>query len=48
MGTGIGLSMTHKVITERLNGNILVENQEYEYNGTHYKGACFKIVFERD
>ena len=48
VGTGIGLSMTHKVITERLNGNILVENQEYEYNGTHYKGACFKIVFERD
>lgn len=48
VGTGIGLSMTHKVIIERLNGNILVENQEYEYNGTHYKGACFKIVFERD
>lgn len=48
VGTGIGLSMTHKVIVERLNGNILVENQEYNYNDKNYKGACFKIILQRD
>ena len=45
VGTGIGLSMTYKMITQRLNGTITVENEEYEYNKRSYKGACFKIVF---
>ena len=45
IGTGIGLSMTYKMITQRLNGTITVENEEYEYNKRSYKGACFKIVF---
>jgi hypothetical protein len=37
--------MTYKMITQRLNGTITVENEEYEYNKRSYKGACFKIVF---
>ncbi len=45
VGTGIGLSMTYKMITERLNGTITAENEEYKYNNKNYKGACFKIVF---
>ena len=45
VGTGIGLSMTYQMITQRLNGTIVVENEEYEYNAKSYKGACFKIVF---
>jgi len=42
-GTGIGLYMTHKIITDSFNGNIAVYNEEYTYNGKLYKGAVFKI-----
>ena len=45
VGTGIGLSMVYKIITERLNGTILVENEEFKYNNKDYKGACFRINF---
>ena len=45
VGTGIGLSMTYKIITERHPSTITVENQEYQYNNKHYKGACFRIIF---
>ena len=44
-GTGIGLSMTYKIVTERYHGTIVAENEEYEYNNKKYKGACFKIIF---
>jgi len=46
IGTGIGLSMAHKIFSEQHNATIEVENQWYEYNGKRYKGACFRIVFE--
>ncbi|MCG3668142.1 PAS domain S-box protein [Aliarcobacter butzleri] len=45
VGTGIGLSMTYKMITERHNASIDVYNEEYTYNNKNYKGACFKITF---
>ena len=45
VGTGIGLSMVYKIITERHPSTITVENQEYQYNNKHYKGACFRIIF---
>ena len=41
-GTGIGLYMS-KLMIEKSNGDIKVENREFVYNNTKYKGACFKI-----
>ncbi len=46
IGTGIGLSMTYQIITEHHNATIEASNKEYEYNETHYKGACFRINFQ--
>ena len=46
VGTGIGLSMTYKMITERNSASIDVYNEEYTYNNKNYKGACFKITFK--
>jgi len=46
VGTGIGLSMTHKIITQRHNGSIEVENVAYTHNEKEYKGACFRIDFK--
>ena len=44
-GTGIGLSMTYKMITQRHNAQINVYNEEFEYHNKKYSGACFKITF---
>ena len=43
-GTGIGLYMTNTIITKHLKGNILVDNEEYEYDGVTYTGVKFKLV----
>ncbi|MEA3353450.1 MAG: PAS domain-containing sensor histidine kinase [Campylobacterota bacterium] len=48
IGTGIGLTMVHKILEERYKASITVTNEEYEYNGSTYKGALFKIVFKED
>lgn len=45
IGTGIGLSMAHKILVQRHNANIHVENIEYSYGEKEYKGACFTISF---
>ena len=45
IGTGIGLSMSYKMLAERHNASIDVYNEEYIYNNKNYKGACFKITF---
>ncbi|WP_455756822.1 PAS domain S-box protein [Sulfurimonas sp.] len=42
-GTGIGLYMTQSIVTKHLNGNIYVENIDYEYDGEKYSGAKFTI-----
>jgi PAS domain S-box-containing protein len=46
IGTGIGLSMAYKMITQRHNASIDVYNDKYEYNNKKYNGACFKITFQ--
>ncbi len=46
VGTGIGLSMSYKMLAERHNASIDVYNEEYTYNNENYKGACFKITFK--
>jgi PAS domain S-box-containing protein len=43
IGTGIGLSMAHKIVLEHHHGNINVYNEEYKYNDKMYNGAVFKI-----
>ena len=45
VGTGIGLSMTYKMLVERQHALINVYNEEYVYDNKNYKGACFKITF---
>jgi len=47
IGTGLGLSMADKIIRERHAGSINVYNDEYEYNGKRYFGACFKIILKK-
>ncbi len=44
-GTGLGLSMSHKIITQRHHQTIVAYNDEFEYGGKSYKGACFEIIF---
>lgn len=47
IGTGLGLSVINKIISERHRGTITFYNEEYEYMGNKYKGACFKIIFDK-
>jgi two-component system, NtrC family, sensor kinase len=43
-GTGLGLYMTYKIITESMKGSLSVSNVEYVYNNTNYIGAEFIIL----
>jgi PAS domain S-box-containing protein len=43
-GTGLGLAIVDKIIRERHNGTINVSNEQFEYEGKTYKGACFMFV----
>ncbi len=47
IGTGIGLSMTYKLLKERHNTTICVTNEEFDYENKHYKGASFEIEFNK-
>jgi two-component system NtrC family sensor kinase len=42
-GTGLGLYMSHEIITKNLKGTIEIENQEYQYNKKSFQGAKFII-----
>ncbi|MDX9744459.1 MAG: PAS domain S-box protein [Arcobacteraceae bacterium] len=46
-GTGLGLAMTYKIITEAHKGTIIASNETYEYSGEEYTGASFTILFEK-
>ena len=43
-GTGLGLYMTHQIISKHLRGIITVCNKEFEYKNKKYKGAEFIIT----
>lgn len=43
-GTGLGLYITHTLITKNLKGEIYVKNEEVEFEGKKYKGASFVIT----
>jgi len=42
-GTGLGLYMTYKIITESMGGTLKAENKEFVYKDTTYFGARFTI-----
>jgi signal transduction histidine kinase len=44
IGTGIGLYMSHEIISKHLHGTLMAENIEYEYKDEMYKGAKFTIL----
>ncbi len=46
-GTGLGLYMTYKIITESMNGSIYVENLTYSYKNQTLSGAQFTISLPR-
>jgi|TARA_R110002033_G_scaffold29007_5_gene65312 PAS domain S-box-containing protein len=45
IGTGIGLSMSHQIITEYHDASIEVFNSTYTYDKRQYIGAYFQITF---
>ena len=47
-GIGLGLFSSYKIVNNELQGNIFVENKEFNYNFKTYKGACFSIILYRD
>jgi PAS domain S-box-containing protein len=46
IGTGLGLSMVQKIIHQRHEQNITVNNEKFVYKDKEYIGACFMIVFK--
>jgi len=43
-GTGLGLHMSYNLVTNGMKGTLEVKNDEYDFNGKHYKGASFNII----
>lgn len=46
-GTGIGLFMTKEIVTEHMEGTIIVKNENILYNNQKYIGANFKITLNK-
>ena len=46
IGTGIGLSITHQIITKHHHARIDVQNTTYKYENKEYTGANFQITFK--
>jgi len=47
-GTGIGLYMTHEIITQHMNGELKVFNEVFDYKSKQYEGAKFTISLKID
>ncbi|WP_321470364.1 ATP-binding protein [Halarcobacter sp.] len=47
-GTGIGLYMSHQIITDHMKGNLYVKNINYKYENTNYRGCSFTIKLPRE
>lgn len=47
-GTGLGLYITHSIITKGLRGSIVVKNDVFDYEGKTYMGAEFTIKVPLD
>ena len=48
IGTGIGLSIAHQIITEHHTAHIIASNETYEYENKTFTGACFTIIFNNN
>ena len=46
-GTGLGLNMTYKLITESMNGYIEAKNIKDEDDPSKYSGVCFTIMLHK-
>ena len=46
IGTGIGLSMVHKILTEHHLASIHVKNENFTHEDEEHFGACFNISFD--
>ncbi|MGB5920202.1 ABC transporter substrate-binding protein [Arcobacter sp.] len=44
-GTGIGLYMSHQIISKHMDGQIEVSNSKYKYENEKFEGALFTITF---
>lgn len=44
-GTGIGLYMSHQIISKHMNGQIEASNSKFTYENNEYEGALFTITF---
>jgi len=42
-GTGIGLFMSKEIIEKHMNGELSIQNTQYEYNNKNYSGAMMTI-----
>ena len=43
-GTGLGLNMTYRLITEGMDGEIIAQNERYIHKDIEYTGALFSIT----
>ncbi len=44
-GTGVGLYITHKIVTKYLKGEVTIYNKQFNYKDNNYYGATLEIRF---